>query len=482
MAAEFFALQKQGTWTYRRKFHSDDSVARFKARLVALGNQQELGYNYVETFSSVAKLPTIRVLFTLALYHDGKIHQLDIENAFLYGTLDDTVYMRQPKGFEDSLHPHHVCLLRKEIYGLRQTPRQWYTTFSNYLTKLGFHHSKSDPSLLTFRKGSAHIFLLVYTDDILVTDNDEAAISEILTKLHTEFSLKHLGHDNHFLGINIQHTADTYFLSQQSYANSIIQQSNLLKCNPVANPSSTKQPTDIPLDPNWSDPSLYRQLTGALQYLTITHPDIAYAVNNLSQHMHDPQPTHLLMFKRLLRYRKGMAHFGLPITKSDLCLRTYSDADWASDPVTRKSTSGYCTFLGNTLISWAVKKQTTVSRSSTESEYRALTAATTDTIWLKRLLTDFQAPHDQPIDLYCDNTSAIALANNPVFHARTKHIETDHRFLRENIINNHIRLLPIKTVDQITDLLTKPLSTTRFKLLRSKLTISPYPFICGGIS
>ncbi|KAI0510739.1 hypothetical protein KFK09_011348 [Dendrobium nobile] len=389
--------------------------------------------------------------------------------------------MRQPKRFEDSLHPHHVCLLRKAIYGLRQAPRQWYTTFSNYLTQLGYHHSKSDPSLLTFRKGSAHIFLLVYVDDILVTGNDEEAISDFFTKLHTAFTLKHLGHANHFLGIKIQHTADTYFLSQQSYANSIIQQSNLLKCNPVANPSSTKPPSDISVDPNLSDSSLYRQLTGALQYLTITRPDIAYAVNNLSQHMHDPQPTHFFMLKRLLRYIKGTAHFRLPITKSDLCLRTYSDADWASDLVTRKSTSGYCTFLGNTLISRAIKKQTTVSRSSTASEYRALAAATADTIWLKRLFTDLQIPHTQPIDLYCDNTSAIALANNPVFHARTKHIEIDHRFLRENITNNHIRLLPIKTVDQIADLLTKPLSTTRFKLLRGKLTISPDPFVCGGL-
>ncbi|KAI0504589.1 hypothetical protein KFK09_015541 [Dendrobium nobile] len=273
-----------------------------------------------------------------------------------------------------------------------------------------------------------------------------------------------------------------YFLSQQSYANSIIQQSNLLKCNPVANPSNTKQPSDISINPNLADPSLYMKLTGALQYLTITRPDITYAVNNLSQHMHDPQPNHLLMLKRLIRYIKGTTHFGMPITKSDLCLRTYSDPDWASDPVTLKSTSEYCTFLGNTLISWAIKKKTTVSRSSTESKYKALAAATVDTIWLKRLLTDFQIPHTQPIDLYCDNTSAIALANNPVFHARTKHIEIDHRFLRENITNNHIWLLPIKTVDQIADLLTKPLSTTRFKLLRGKLTISPDPFICGGLS
>ncbi|XP_020688723.1 uncharacterized protein LOC110104096 [Dendrobium catenatum] len=390
------------------------------------------------------------------------------------------VYMKQPKGFEDSLHPHHVCHLRKAIYGLHQAPRQWYTTFSNYLLKLVFQHSKSDPSLLTLCTGTSKIFLLVYVDGILVTGNDEAAITVFLNKLHNTFALKHLGDANHFLGIKIQKHQDTYFLSQYTYASSIIQQSKLTHCNSAANPSCTKLPTDVPIDPNLDDPSLYRKLTGALQYLTITRPDIAYAVNNLSQHMHDPQPIHLHLLKKLLRYIKGTSHFGLPISKSDLCLRTYSDADWASNPVTRKSTSGYCSFLGNTLVSWVVKKQSTVSRSSTESEYRALAAATADTIWLKRLLADFHIDHNHYVELHCDNTSAIALANNPVFHARTKHIEIDYRFLRENLNNNHIRLLPIKTVDQLVDLLMKPLSTPRFKMLRDKLTIIPDPFVCGG--
>ncbi|KAI0507666.1 hypothetical protein KFK09_013793 [Dendrobium nobile] len=389
--------------------------------------------------------------------------------------------MRQPKGFEDSLHPNLVCLLRKAIYGLRWAPRQWYTTFSSYLIQLGFQHSKSDPSLLTLRKGHTQIYLLVYVEDILITGNDESAISTFLDKLNATFSLKHLGTANHFLGIKIQQLPDKYFLSQHAYALSIIKQANLLNCNPTANPSCTKMPAAIPTDNKLGDPSLYRKLTGALQYLTITRPDIAYAVNNLSQHIHDPQPIHIYLLKRLIRYIKGSANLGLSITKSDLRLQTFSDADWASDPITRKSTTGYCTFLGSTLVSWAVKKQTTVSRSSTESEYRALAAATADTIWLKRLLHDFHNDHEQPIDLHSDNTSAIALANNPVFHARTKHIKIDHRFVRENISSNHIRLLPIKTVDQIADLLTKPLSTTRFRLLRDKLTISADLFVCGGL-
>ncbi|KAI0527574.1 hypothetical protein KFK09_003179 [Dendrobium nobile] len=322
------------------------------------------------------------------------------------------------------------------------------------------------------------MFLLVYVDDILITGNDDDAISKFLHQLNQTFTLKHLGSTNHFLGIRIQHQQDKYFLSQESYATSIIQQANLANCNSAANPSCTKLPAEASTESSsLSDPVTYRKITGALQYLTITRPDIAYAVNTLSQHMHDPQLSHFFLLKRLIRYIKGTVNFGLPINKSSLNLNTYSDADWASDPITHKSTSGYCTFLGKMLVSWTIKKQTMVSRTSTESEYMALAAATADTIWLKRLLSKFFIPHNKPVDLHCDNTSAIALAINPVFHGRTKHVEIDHRFVREHISKNHLRLVPIKAEDQIADIFTKPLTTSRFKQLRDKLTISSDPFV-----
>ncbi|PKU80502.1 Retrovirus-related Pol polyprotein from transposon TNT 1-94 [Dendrobium catenatum] len=474
MADEFFALQKQGTWelvpppssgsvlgskwTYRTKYNSDGSVARFKARLVAQGNQQEFGLDYQETFSPVAKLPTIRILFTIALFHSWNVHQLDVANAFLHGDINETVYMRQPKGFEDSAQPTHVCRLRKAIYGLRQAPRQWYTTFTTYLLQIGFQHSQSDPSLLILHRDKLQIYLLVYVDDILLTGNDNNKMKELIEHMKHKFTMKDLGLAHQFLGIKIASTPDKYFLSQTNYANSILQIAELHKCNSVANPSFSKPPDQHSEDAPCFDELLYRKIIGSLQYLTLTRPDIAYAVNALSQHMHKPEVVHTVMLKKLLRYIKGTLEFGLPISRSSLQLRTYSDADWASDPVTRKSTTGFCTFLGDTLVSWTVKKQNTVSRSSTESEYRALASATADTIW---------------INVFCDNTSTIALANNPVFHARTKHIEIDQRFVREHILNNTIRLLPISTVDQLADILTKPLATARFKLLRNKLTIGP---------
>ncbi|KAI0531187.1 hypothetical protein KFK09_000740 [Dendrobium nobile] len=291
--------------------------------------------------------------------------------------------------------------------------------------------------------------------------------------MKSKFTMKDLGLANQFLGISIEYTPDKYFLSQSQYAQSILQMAELHNYNSVANPSSSKPPGTNDADSPCFDALQYRQIIGSLQYLTLTRPDIAFAVNALSQHMHDPAIHHTLLLKKLIRYIKGTTDYGLPIMRSSLQLRTYSNADWASHPLTRKSTSGFCTFLGDTIVSWTVKKQPTVSRSSTESENRVLASATADTIWIKRLLADFHISHSQPVDIYCDNTSTIALANNPVFHGRTKHIEINQRFVREHILNNVIRLLPISTTDQIADILTKPLTTPRFKILRSKLTIGP---------
>ncbi|XP_020691342.2 uncharacterized protein LOC110105981 [Dendrobium catenatum] len=288
--------------------------------------------------------------------------------------------MTQPKGFEDATNPNHLCRLNKAIYGLRQAPRQWYTTLTTYLLSIGFSHSKSDQSLLIFKENSVTIYLLVYVDDILVTGDNSTAIQRLLDQLNRQFSMKHLGEANMFLGIRITKQNDQYFLSQEQYASSILQQADMLNCNSLANPTVTKFPSVFSPNTVISDPAMYRKLTGALQYLTLTRPDIAFSVNLLSQHMHDPKPEHTYLLKRLLRYIKGTLSFGLQITRNNLILQSFSDADWAGDPISRKSTSGYCSFLGTNLISWTVKKQHTVARSSTESEYRSLASLTADII------------------------------------------------------------------------------------------------------
>ncbi|PKU82870.1 Retrovirus-related Pol polyprotein from transposon TNT 1-94 [Dendrobium catenatum] len=487
MLEEFQALQKQQTWTlvpppndkpilgckwtYKTKILPDGNLDRYKARLVALGYDQQLGINYTETFSPVAKMTTIRVLLTLAVHRKWKILQLDISNAFLHGDLHEDVYMRQPPGFTDPTSPNAVCKLQKSLYGLKQAPRQWFEKLTQFLLARGFRFSRSDPSLLILTIQNIQIFFLIYVDDILVTGNDSQAIQTLLTDLRTTFALKQLGDIALFLGIQTIRTPEGLFLTQHHYAEKILKDFNFTDCKSAPTPSTIKskqQPSDLQLLP---DPTIYRRTAGSLQYLSITRPDIAFATNQICQHMHQPTNSDLQALKRLLRYIKGTLTYGLPIHIGDLSLRTYTDADWASDMTDRKSISGYCTFLGSTLISWTVKKQVTVAKSSTEAEYRALSAATSDVLWIHRLLDEVGISQQQPTTIHCDNISAMALAKNPVFHARTKHIEIDYHFIRQHLNSGAIQLSYIASTDNISDIFTKSFSPARFQELRRKLTI-----------
>ncbi|KAI0500966.1 hypothetical protein KFK09_019184 [Dendrobium nobile] len=454
------ANKQKEWWTYRTKLHADGSIARYKARLVAQGNNQEFRLDYTETFSPVAKLPTIRILLTVALHNNWKVHQLDVANAFLHGWLTETVYMNQPIGFVDTTLPDHVCLLHKAIYGLKQAPRQWYNTFTSHLESIGFIQSTSDPSFFIFRKNHIQLFLLIYVDDILLTGNDSQALNHVIQLLHRQFTMKHLDEVHSFLGIQISHTNNTYFLSQPSYTKSILQLAKLSECKPMANPPCTKLPQDFAPDQVLSDPHMYRRITGSLQYLILTRPDIAFSVNLLSQHMHEPLPQHIYMLSATSKVQLSSGS----LLQSLICVLLHFQM-WIGRVIQFQGNQLQdCSFLGNTIISWTVKKQTTVARSSTESEYYALAAL-----------------QNSPTDIYCDNTSTIAIANNPVFHARTKHIEIDHRFIRNHIHQSTIRLLPISPIDQTADILTKSMSTPRFHTLRNKLTVIDKSSVCGGI-
>ncbi|XP_020674286.1 uncharacterized protein LOC110093668 [Dendrobium catenatum] len=312
--------------------------------------------------------------------------------------------------------------------------------------------------------------MLLYVDDILISGNDRSSISWLITQLQKQFSLKELGPISFFLGIQVLHKPNGYFLHQSQYAQEILQSAGLTDCQHSRTPIALKPILSSSkfLD---SDPKKYRQIAGSLQYLTITRPDIAYTTNRICQHMHSPTDQDFNTLKRLLRYIKGTHSFGLLVTRGNLLLTTFSDSDWASDPQDRKSIYGFCTFLGNTLVSWCVKKQPTVAKSSTEAEYRSLAAASSDIIWLRRLIADFEVFLHSPTTLLCDNTSALALANNPIFHARTKHIEIDYHFIRERILSKDIDVQHIHSTDQPADILTKPLSLARFTMLRDKLTV-----------
>uniref|UniRef100_A0A2N9E312 Integrase catalytic domain-containing protein n=1 Tax=Fagus sylvatica TaxID=28930 RepID=A0A2N9E312_FAGSY len=471
MASEFAALQRQATWTlvpssssqhvigcrwvFKLKRNADGSVARFKARLVAKGNHQQAGLDFDETFSPVVKPATVRLVLSLAAQYGWSLRQLDVSNAYLHGSLKEHVFMRQPPGFVDPNHPSHVCLLQKSIYGLRQAPRAWFEKFSSHLLTIGFTASLADPSLFVYKNGSTVIYLLLYVDDIILTGSVPAAIQELIRDLAQAFELKDLGPLKYFLGLQVEYTPSGLLVHQTKYATDLLAKHNMSTCKPCSTPFVPPSTSVLTESSLLSDPFSYRSLVGALQYLTFTRPDLSFAINSLCQHMHQPTTSHLVAAKRVLRYIRGTISHGILFQPGPLRLTAFTDSDWAGNPVDR--------------------------RSSTEAEYRALAVGAAELTWIRMLLRDLGIFISHAPVLWCDNTSAISLASNPVFHARTKHVEIDYHFVREKVVRGDLAVQFISTTNQLADLLTKALPSPRYVTLSTKLlhSISQHSFEGG---
>lgn len=490
MDLEYMALMKNNTWrlippkkgrniidckwVYKVKRKSDGSLDRYKARLVAKGFKQRYGMDYEDTFSPVVKSATIRIILSLAISRGWSLRQLDVQNAFLHGVLEEEVYMRQPPGYEDKDKPGFVCKLDKSLYGLKQAPRAWYARLSTKLCNLGFMASKADTSLFFYNKGSTVIFILIYVDDIIVASSTQEATAALLKDLNQEFALKDLGELHYFLGIEVNKVKDGILLTQEKYATDLLKRIGMTNCKPVSTPLSTSEKLSAhegsPLGPE--DSTQYRSIVGALQYLTLTRPDIAFSVNKVCQFLHSPTTEHWTAVKRILRYIRSTTNLGLRIGKSQSTrVSAFSDADWAGSPDDRRSTGGFAIFLGSNLVSWSARKQATVSRSSTELEYKALANATAEMIWVQSLLNELHIPAPQAAQLWCDNLGATYLSANPIFHARTKHIEIDYHFVRERVARKQLDIRFVSTSDQVADGFTKPLSARQLQKFKFNLNL-----------
>ncbi|XP_060670003.1 retrovirus-related Pol polyprotein from transposon RE1 isoform X5 [Ziziphus jujuba] len=462
-------------WVYSIKQKSDGSLDRYKARLVALGNWQEFGINYHETFAPVAKMTTVRTLLAIAGSQSWPLFQMDVKNAFLHGDLQEEVYMRLPPGVQSDSQ-NHVCRLRRSLYGLKQAPRAWFQKFSNFLRTLDFKQSYNDPSMFLHHSAADITILLVYVDDIIITGTDPGGIKELQASLHSSFHMKDLGILTYFLGLEVHHSDRGIFVNQHKYTHDLIALAGLENSTPVDTPLEVNvkySQTDGDLLP---DPTIYRRLVGSLIYLTITRPDISYAVNLMSQFMRQPRHLHLAAVKRIIRYLIGTPSRGIFYkAHSSLILQAYSDADWAGCPDTRRSTTGWCMYLGDALISWKCQKQRKLSKSSIESEYRAMSSACSEIVWLRRLLSELGFPRADPTPLYADNMSAIRITVNPVLHERTKHIEVDCHYIRDAYVDNIITVPYVSTEFQAADILTKALTKIRHQFLVGKLMLLDSP-------
>ena len=310
-------------WVFKLKENSDGTL-----------NKHKDGFDFHETFSLVVKQTTIRVVLSLALSKGWLIRQLDVNNAFLNGDLKEDIYLQQPEGFADVSKSNLVCKLHKSLYGLKQAPRAWFERLQNVLVSSGFTCTKSDQSLFVKNSPLLTQYVLVYVDDILIISSCSQSLDSLVLHLHAQFALKDLGQHDYFLGIQVHHVESGLLLSQKKYAVDLLARVKMQYAKAIASPMTsgeklTTHGSDLMLDPH-----LYRSVVGVLQYLTITRPELSFAVNQVCQFMQTPREAHWKAVKRILRYIAGTIDFGLHIRRqqpSSVTLTGFCDADWASD-------------------------------------------------------------------------------------------------------------------------------------------------------
>lgn len=456
-------------WIFTIKYLFNGKIDRRKTRLVARGFTQTYGEDYIDTFAPVAKLHTIRIVLSVATNLGWDLWKMDVKNAFLQGELEDEVYMLPPPGLEGMVKPGNVLRLKKAFYGLKQSPRAWYNKLSTTLNGRGFRKSELDHTLFTLNTPSGIIVLLVYVDDIIITGSDKEGIRATKEFLKSVFDIKDLGEMKYFLGIELCRSKEGLFISQRKYALYLLKDAGVYGGRTAKMPMEDgyKVPSegeieDIKL---FHDPKLYRKLVGKLIYLTITRPDICFAVNQVSQHMQAPKEHHWRMVERVLMYLNGTQGLGIWMSCSKSTeVVGYCDADWAGDRADIRSTTGYCTFIGGNMVTWKSKKQKVVSCSSAEAEYRAMLKLTNELVWIKGILRHLEIEQATPMTMHCDNQAAIHIATNSVFHERTKHIEVDCHKVRQMIVLGVILPCYTRSEDQLADLFTK---TARQKTMES---------------
>ena len=461
-------------WVFKLKHAGDGTVERFKARLVAKGYAQKYGIDYDETFSPVVRFSSIRFLLAFAVQNDLLIHQMDVETAFLNGKLDEEIYMKQPEGYVKPGEEHLVCKLEKSLYGLKQSSRCWNKAFRECIEKIGFTQASADPCVFIRKEEDTLTIIGVHVDDLMILAQNISEMKRVKDSLKLQFKMKDMGELHYYVGVCIIHDMENkeVHLHQGQYIEKVLKKFGQTEAKPVSTPADLN--VKLQKEDGVSrlvDAILYQSIVGSLLYAAIaTRPNIAQAVGVVSKFCASPTQGHLTAAKRILRYLKETTYLGLSYkTCAEGNLTGYSDADWAGDIDDRHSTSGNVFLLAGGAVSWLSKKQATVALSTAEAEYVALSAATQEVIWLRRLLTDVGVPPEGPTVVHEDNQGAIAMAKNPVGHARTKHIDIRYHFVREGVQNGAIVLKYIATDEMIADMLTKPLPKHRFEKLVTEL-------------
>ncbi|KAG8485910.1 hypothetical protein CXB51_020233 [Gossypium anomalum] len=427
-------------WVFKKKEGTSRvEEPRYKVRLVAKGYSQILRVDFTDVFSPVVKHSSIRALLGIVAMHDLELEQLDVKTAFLHGELKEDIYMQQPEGFIVLEKEDYVCLLRKSLYGLKQSPRQWYKRFDSFMTSYDFKRSSLD-SCVYFKKNSdsSFVYLLLYVDDMLIAAKDKGEIRKVKVQLSEEFKMKDLGPAKKILGMEIlrDRKISKLYLSQKGYIEKVLCRFNMQSAKPVSTPLAAYFRLSSVLSPQ-SDDEIeymshvpYSSAVGSLMYAMVySRPDLSYAVSAVSRYMENPR---------------------------------YVDADFAGDLDRRRSLTGYVFTIGGCAISWKATLQTTVAVSTTEAEYMVITEACKEAIWLQGLFSELN--EDLQIStVFCDSQSAIFLTKDQMFYERTKHIDLRYHFVRDIIARADIVVSKISTHENPADMMTKSLPITKFE-------------------
>ncbi|VVT58424.1 uncharacterized protein SAPINGB_P006201 [Magnusiomyces paraingens] len=458
-------------WVFKVKRKADGSIERYKSRLVCIGFSQVEGIDYTETFAPVVRYETVRIVLAIAAQFGFQVHHMDVETAFLNGDLKEDIYMRQPKGFVVKGQESKVCHLKKSLYGLKQAPLCWNEKIHGALVKLGFIRNESDYGVYTKGSGSTMVIIALYVDDLLISGNSPEVIAKTKSSLSSMFKMKDLGPVEQFLGMRVKQSPYHITVDVSRYIFDMLEEFGMQNCSSVKTPLPTRDLSDFSESDSATDASMYRSIIGKLIYAAnCARPDLAVAVSFLCRYMQSPKSIHMEAAKHTLRYLKGTAELGLEYRAQKVYkLVGYSDADYAQDKQDRKSFTGYVFILSGGPITWACRKQVSPASSSVESEYMSLSDASKECFWINQLLSLCKIPVPLPVTMFEDNQGCIALAQNPVFHRRTKHIDVRYHVVRHYIRSGVIHLEYLDTQVMLADMFTKNLGRVKFETLRGLL-------------
>lgn len=449
-------------WVFARKTNQLGHVTKYKARLVAKGFSQREGIDYTQTFSPVARYQSLRYLLCLVANLDLNLTQMDAVSAFLNGPLSEEVYMEQPPHFNDN--SNRVCKLKRSIYGLKQSGRNWNILLNATLIDFGLKRLTCDQCIYVSRNNNKIMIIMIWVDDVLIACNDDDDEKKLRAALENRFKMKYLGEASVILGINITRDRKkrTVSIDQSKYIVQLLEKFGMAESHPVNTPMDvntrySKNMIDEEEKPRLNFP--YREAIGSLLFAAqVTRPDINFPVILLSRYAEEPKWAHWMATKRIMRYLRGSINKKLTYGEKTHEILGYCDSDYAGDIDDRKSTSGYVFIKNGAAISWQTKKQAVVAQSTAEAEYTSLALAVKEALWFGMFEHEIFGTDIKAVQLFCDNKGAVDLAYNNNVSDKTKHIDIKLKFVHDELEKKKIALSHVSTNDMLADVLTKSLT------------------------